>query len=71
MDAYKDTSIFQGTLEWHDEEGQAWRAVYLGSQWSVYKLGESGYVRAGLVRARSNASPRKIHQALHDSRGLQ
>ena len=51
--AFKDASIFMGWREWHDGNGQWYRAEYKGGQkWFVYKeINESAYVFHEVVRA--------------------
>jgi len=65
--AYKDTSPYEGWLQFFDDEGQEWQAEYKGCQnWLILKYDGDCFHSAGFATAKGNARPRTVLKAYND-----
>lgn len=65
---YKDTSPYDGWLQFFDESGKEWKAEYRGCKnWSIFKSDGEGFNHCGLVTAPGDACPRTILNIHHEN----
>lgn len=60
--AFKDTSIFQGYVQFEDEFGVEYRAEWTGINWMIYVKGEEAFILRGRAPTKSK-KPKAIYES--------
>lgn len=65
---YKDTSPYEGWLQFFDEHGQEWKAEYKGcDNWLILKDQGDCFYNVGFANAKSDACPRTVLNSYHET----